>query len=140
MERATMAARKLTSPSTNIQCDSAACALGAFGYCRVSIDQRRGSVISLDQQRRKIESRCVENGWTPKRVYIDAGISGSTPLRPRPEGARLPAAVKPGDVVAAAKLGWMCWSVMKTRHEMRSRSDWVGHNLVANTLQRRVEP
>jgi len=42
-----------------------------------------------------------------ERVYIDAGISGSTPLARRPEGAKLLAAVRPGDVVLAAKLDRM---------------------------------
>ena len=90
-----MAARKLTTPSTNIQRGSAGCALRAFGYCRVSTDQRRGSGISLDEQQRKIEGRCIENGWTLQRLF-NAGISGSTPLGWRPEGARLLAAVKAG--------------------------------------------
>ena len=99
-----MAARKLTTPSTNIQRGSAACALRPFGYCRGSTDQRRGTGISLEEQQRKIEDRGIENGWLLQRVYIDAGISGSTPLGRRREGALLPAAVKAGDVVVAAKL------------------------------------
>ena len=138
MERATMAARKLTTPSTNIQRGSAGCALRAFGYCRVSTDQRRGSGISLDEQQRKIEGRCIENGWTLQRLF-NAGIGGSTPLGWRPEGARLLAAVKASDVVVA-KLDRTCGSVMKIRDELRSRGDSVSHNLVANTLQRRAEP
>jgi len=134
-----MAERKLTTPSTNIQRGSAACALHTFGYWRVSTDQRRGTGISLDEEWRKIERRCIENVWTLKRVYIDAGIGGSTPLGRRPKGARLLAAVKPGDVVVAAKLDRMCGSVMKTRDKIRSRGDWVSRNLVANTLQRLAE-
>jgi hypothetical protein len=137
MERATMAARKLNTPSTNIQRGSG-CALPAFGYCRVSTDQRRGSGISLDEQQRKIEGRCIENGRTLQQ-HSDAGISGSTPLGGPPEGARLLAAVKASDVVVA-KLDRTCGSVMKIRDEMRSRGDWVSHILVANTLQRRAEP
>ena len=109
-----MAARKLTTPSTNIQRGSAACALRTFGYWRVSTDQRRGTGISLDEEWRKIERRCIENVWTLKRVYILA-------------------AVKPGDVVVAAKLDRMCGSVMKTRDEMRSRGDWVSRNFTAFT-------
>src|SRR6516165_4946747 len=76
----------------------------AYGYARVSTDQQRDSGISLDEQQRKIEGRCLENGWNLEQVYVDAGVSGSTPLGRRPEGAKLLAAVRPGDVVIAARM------------------------------------
>jgi len=91
-----MAARKLTTPQTDVQ--------RALAYARVSTDQQADSGISLDEQRCKIEARCLENGWQLDRVYVDAGVSGSTPLARRPEGAKLLAAVGPGDVVVAAKM------------------------------------
>jgi len=91
-----MAARKLTTPQTDVQ--------RALAYARVSTDQQADSGISLDEQRRKIEARCLENGWQLDRVYVDAGVSGSTPLSRRPEGAKLLTAVRPGDVVIAAKM------------------------------------
>jgi DNA invertase Pin-like site-specific DNA recombinase len=62
------------------------------------------SGISLDGQRHKIEARCAENRWHLERIFVDAGVSGSTPLGRRPEGAKLLAAVRPGDVVIAAKM------------------------------------
>src|SRR5215472_15665491 len=34
------------------------------------------SGISLDEQRRKIEVRCVEMGWHLDHVFVDAGVSG----------------------------------------------------------------
>jgi DNA invertase Pin-like site-specific DNA recombinase len=37
-------------------------------------------------------------------MYIDAGISGSMPLGRRPEGAKLLAALRPGDIVIAARM------------------------------------
>jgi hypothetical protein len=40
----------------------------AYGYCRVSSDQQRASGISLDEQQRKIEARCLENGWQLEHV------------------------------------------------------------------------
>ena len=76
----------------------------AWGYARVSTDMQRDSGISLDEQRRKIEARCTENGWHLEHVYVDAGISGSTPLGQRPEGARLLRVAQPQDVVIVAKL------------------------------------
>ena len=92
-----MATRQLRPSPESVQ-------LRAYGYCRVSTDQQRDSGISLDEQQRKIEARCIENGWHLERVYVDAGVSGSTPLSRRPEGARLLRAVQAGDVVIAAKM------------------------------------
>jgi putative DNA-invertase from lambdoid prophage Rac len=91
-----MAGRSLHNPSAGAQ--------RVFGYCRVSTDRQADSGISLDEQERKIEARCVEQDWRLEHVYVDAGVSGSTPLGKRPEGARLLAALRPGDVVIAAKM------------------------------------
>lgn len=76
----------------------------AYGYARVSTDAQTDGGISLDEQEHKIKSRCSENGWQLERVYVDAGISGSTPLSRRPQGARLLAALKPGDIIVAARM------------------------------------
>ena len=91
-----MATRKLTTTINPVQ--------RAFGYARVSTDMQADSGISLDEQRRKIEARCSENGWNLEWIYVDAGVSGSTPLGHRPEGAKLLATVRPGDVVIAARM------------------------------------
>jgi putative DNA-invertase from lambdoid prophage Rac len=64
-----------------------------FGYCRVSTDRQADSSISIDEQRVKIEARCLEHGWQLEHVYVDAGASGSTPLARRPEGSKLLAAL-----------------------------------------------
>jgi hypothetical protein len=72
-----MATRKLTTPRPDVQ-------RTAFGYCRVSTDQQADSGISLDEQRRKIEARCLEHGWHLDRVYVDAGVSA----RPRCRAGR----------------------------------------------------
>jgi putative DNA-invertase from lambdoid prophage Rac len=94
-----MAGRSLHNPPADAQ--------RVFGYCRVSTDRQADSGISLDEQERKIEARCrehLEQGWYLEHVYVDAGVSGSTPLAKRPEGAKLLAALRPGDVVIAAKM------------------------------------
>jgi putative DNA-invertase from lambdoid prophage Rac len=75
-----------------------------YGYARVSTDHQASSGISLDEQQRKIEARCAENGWQLEHVYVDAGISGSVPLNKRPEGSRLLTVVRPSDIVIAAKM------------------------------------
>jgi DNA invertase Pin-like site-specific DNA recombinase len=100
-----MATRQLRPPSESVQ-------PRAYGYAGVSTDQQRDSGISLDEQQRKIEARCIENGWNLERVYVDAGVSGSTPLSRRAEGAKLLRAVQPGDVVIAAKMDRMFRSAL----------------------------
>jgi DNA invertase Pin-like site-specific DNA recombinase len=75
-----------------------------FGYARVSTQGQTDSGISLDEQQRNIEGRCLERGWTLEKMYVDAGISGSTPLGKRPEGAKLLATLRPRDIVIAARM------------------------------------
>src|SRR3954470_17743799 len=95
-----MATRKLSPIPDSVQ----PAGPRAWGYARVSTDQQADSGISLDEQKRKIEARCAENGWQLEHVYVDAGISGSMPLGRRPQGAKLLAAVRPGDIVIAARM------------------------------------
>jgi putative DNA-invertase from lambdoid prophage Rac len=75
-----------------------------YGYCRVSTDRQADNGVSLDEQQRRISARCLENGWQLEHVYVDAGVSGSTPLAKRPQGTRLLAALRPGDVVVASRM------------------------------------
>ena len=75
-----------------------------YGYARVSTDRQSSEGVSLAEQEHRIRARCAENGWTLEHVYVDAGVSGSTPLGKRPQGARLLAMLRPGDVMIAAKM------------------------------------
>jgi putative DNA-invertase from lambdoid prophage Rac len=75
-----------------------------YGYCRVSTDRQADNGVSLDEQQRRITARCTENGWQLTEVYVDAGVSGSTPLSKRPQGARLLATVRPGDVIVSSRM------------------------------------
>jgi DNA invertase Pin-like site-specific DNA recombinase len=45
-----------------------------------------------------------KNDWQLAHVYVDAGVSGSTPIGKRPEGDRLLRSLRPGDIVVAAKM------------------------------------
>ena len=94
-----MATHKLTTPRTEVQ--------RAYGYCRVSTDQQPDSGISLDEQQHRITARCAENRWNLERIYVDAGVSGSTPLSRRQEGAKLLAALRPNDIVVSARMDRM---------------------------------
>ncbi|MBO0736334.1 MAG: recombinase family protein [Alphaproteobacteria bacterium] len=97
-----------------------------WGYARVNSEA--DSRNSLDEQRRKIDGRCAENGWRLERIYVDAGVSGSRPLVQRQEGAKLLLAVRPGDIVVAAKMDRMfrcafdAWPVDLPLASLRRRS------------------
>ena len=75
-----MATRQLRPPPESVQ-------PRAYGYVCVSTDQQRDSGISLDEQQRKIEARCLENGWHLEHVYVDAGVGAR---RHSPAGRRAP--------------------------------------------------
>ena len=76
----------------------------AFGYVRVSTDMQAESGLSIDEQQTKIRARCVENGWSLEHIFVDTDVSGGTPLSRRPEGAKLLATLRPGDVIIATRL------------------------------------
>jgi DNA invertase Pin-like site-specific DNA recombinase len=52
------------------------------------------------------------HGLTVDRMFVERGISGSTPLGDRPQGASLLAVLKPGDVLITAKLDRMFRSAL----------------------------
>jgi DNA invertase Pin-like site-specific DNA recombinase len=78
-----------------------------YGYCRVSTQEQANDGVSLDEQQRRIQGRALELGFELTRVFVEQGISGSTPLGRRPQGAKLLAAVRPSDTIIAAKLDRM---------------------------------
>lgn len=89
-----------------------------FGYVRVSTTMQAEEGESLAVQRRQIEGYAQMQGFTLTKVYIERGISGSRPLDQRPQGSALLAALKPGDVVIAAKLDRMFRSAVNALDSM----------------------
>ena len=75
-----------------------------YGYCRVSTAEQRDSGISLDEQKRRIEGRCMEQGWELAELFVEGGVSGSVPFAKRPQGGRLIRRLLPGDIVVSPKL------------------------------------
>lgn len=74
-------------------------------YIRCSTEeQTRGA--TLQEQERTCRGMAMAKGIAQYdlAVYVDAGVSGSKPLRWRPEGFRMWEAVQAKDVVVAAKL------------------------------------
>lgn len=76
----------------------------AWAYVRVSTQEQVSEGVSLDEQQRRIRGRALELGVEIERTFIEEGVSGSTALYRRPQGEKLLAAVRPGDMVIASKL------------------------------------
>jgi DNA invertase Pin-like site-specific DNA recombinase len=70
----------------------------------VSTAEQAGKGDSLDTQRQQIEAWAMLKGWRVAECFIEAGVSGSVALADRPEGRRMLATVRKGDVVITAKL------------------------------------
>ena len=90
-----------------------------YGYARVSTERQADEGVSLEEQIRRIEGRALEQGWQIAEVFIERGVSGSVPLGDRPAGARLLAALQPGDIVIAAKLDRMFRSALDALNVIR---------------------
>jgi DNA invertase Pin-like site-specific DNA recombinase len=78
-----------------------------YGYCRVSTRMQADDGESLDVQQRTLAGYAQMHGMVLAHVFVERGVSGSKPLAERPEGGRLLAALRPGDVVITAKLDRM---------------------------------
>lgn len=78
-----------------------------FGYCRVSTAEQASNGDSLETQKQQITGYAMIKGWAVSGFFIETGVSGSVPLKDRPEGSRLLAAVASGDVIVSAKLDRM---------------------------------
>ena len=68
----------------------------AIGYIRVSSDEQAKEGISLDAQRRRIESYCQFKNYDLIHIYSDDGVSGFKKIEKRPEGKLAIEALKNG--------------------------------------------
>lgn len=96
-----------------------------FGYIRVSTAEQATNGESLDTQRAKILGYAMMQGWTVEEIFVEAGVSGSVPLADRPEGSRLLATVRKGDVIVTPKLDRMFRSAsdaLGTLEELKAQS------------------
>jgi DNA invertase Pin-like site-specific DNA recombinase len=78
--------------------------MAVYGYARVSTDKQAEDGESLGVQERQVQGWCLMQGEDLAEMFVDRGVSGSTPLTERPEGSALLKALRPGDIVVAAKL------------------------------------
>src|SRR5438270_661247 len=83
-----------------------------YGYTRVSTDRQADEGESLGAQQRVVEGYAMMLGLKLDEIFVERGVSGSKPLRDRPEGARLLATLKEGDVLITPKLDRMFRSAL----------------------------
>lgn len=76
----------------------------AFGYARVSTIAQATEGESLSLQQERLQALCTLNGLALHEIFAEEGVSGAKPFRARPQGARLWANVREGDVIVCLKL------------------------------------
>ena len=81
--------------------------MAVYGYIRVSTVTQANDGESLKIQRRKIEARAQEQGWTLDQVFVERGVSGGKPFAERRQGKALLNVLAKGDTVIASKLDRM---------------------------------
>jgi putative DNA-invertase from lambdoid prophage Rac len=86
--------------------------MAVYGYVRVSTERQADVGESLGTQQRVIEGYAMMQGLPLDAVFVERGVSGSKPLGERPEGGRLLAVLKAGDVVITPKLDRMFRSAL----------------------------
>ena len=94
-----------------------------YGYTRVSTERQADEGESLDVQRRQIGGYAMMKGLEIGRVFVERGVSGSTYLSERPQGAALLAALEPGDVVVTARTSPSQVPLDLPIHESTGRSE-----------------
>jgi DNA invertase Pin-like site-specific DNA recombinase len=77
--------------------------MATYGYARVSTAEQVDGT-SLAEQERKIRGLAMMRGEEIAEVFVDGGVSGSADLESRPQGSRLVAVLRKGDVLIVAKL------------------------------------
>lgn len=97
----------------------------AYGYARVSTVEQAVNGDSIETQKAKMAGYAMMQGWEISDMFVDGGVSGSTPLLERPEGQRMLATVQRGDVVITPKLDRMFRSAsdaLGTLEELKAQS------------------
>jgi len=76
----------------------------AYGYVRVSTDKQAQKGLSLDAQEKKIKQYAKLHDLELEHVFIEKGVSASTPLIKRPAGKKMYKLMEKGDSVIATRL------------------------------------
>ena len=98
--------------------------MAIYGYARVSTEEQSAEGHSLDAQARMIQGKAMTLDADVAQMFVDAGVSGGTPIGKRPAGAGMLAALKKGDVVIASALDRMfrdTRDALNTIHDFKQR-------------------
>jgi len=83
--------------------------MNCYGYARVSTDAQDNS---LENQEQRIREFAEKEGVRLAGIFVDEDVSGSVPLRLRPQGKILWDALDPGDTVVFCKVDRVFRSVL----------------------------
>lgn len=75
-----------------------------FGYARVSTNAQADEGQSLGAQERQVQGWCMMRDLPLTDMLVERGVSGCVHIADRPEGGRLMAMAKRGDIIVASKL------------------------------------
>jgi putative DNA-invertase from lambdoid prophage Rac len=95
-----------------------------FGYVRVSTDEQAESGQSLDVQRRQLEGWAQMCGRNIDHFVIEPGVSATKEFIKRPEGGKLWAELRKGDILVGVKMDRMFRNTrdcLNTVHAMQQR-------------------
>jgi putative DNA-invertase from lambdoid prophage Rac len=81
--------------------------MAVYGYTRVSTGRQATEGESLDIQERTLAGYALMHGLKVDRTFSERGVSGSTPLADRAQGAALLEVLRAGDIVITPKLDRM---------------------------------
>lgn len=100
--------------------------MDTYGYVRVSTLQQANEGDSLETQLRQIKSYSELKGYSipSENLITEKGVSGSLAFENRPEGAKLFASLKRGDVLVFSKLDRAfrnTRNALNTLHELKER-------------------
>ena len=102
-----------------------------FGYVRVSTSEQATSGDSLETQKNQIVGYAMMKGWQIEEIFVEAGVSGSTPLAQREAGNALLYNIKSGDAVITAKLDRMFRSARDALETLEAlKSDGISLHMI----------
>lgn len=98
-----------------------------YGYCRVSTQTQADAGQSLNVQEQTIRGYAVMKQFDAPEVFVERGVSGSIPILERPEGGKLFALLKAGDVIITPKLDRMFRSSIDALSMLQKCKDIGAH-------------
>ena len=109
--------------------------MACLGYVRVSTDRQADEGQSLGAQQRVIQGYAMQQGWTVDEIFVECGVSGSTPLAERPQGQRLLTRLAVGDIVIIPKLDRMFRSALNALEVLQQlRAEGASYDTIAKRI------